>query len=377
MMNQVFGHRSGFTDFNTSEMNRMHGILRSASAQTSGSFGINASFDVNTRKGRDLMHFLSNLDNDDIEKRKTSRIDASAAALVARQAYKFQAIDGTGLGWSSASLAKCLISLTKLYDEHHLKFKVDSFYPLRLVLSNAEGQDKVDLFGGVIMLNPGSTQIQWLDTLMSVSEQSIKQLETNRSTVLEKQTYIQNALNIRLKKGYSCTSREYYDFLNDMSSVMLSMHEEGDTSSSTALTPERIQVVLETAQACRRVTLTNSGEIRVSTGMTIDSIISSIRSRRQEAREKVDEEALKKKRAKELVAMIQYDLGMSQIFKARLSTITSDQYLSSLTALLNLPYETKTELKERVAGNNLGITGSGRSCHLGDDGSIIIPFDWR
>ena len=149
-----------------------------------------SSFDA--QRGRDLMYFVRNLNTHDIKTRKASRLDANSAALVVRQLYKFQATDGTGLGWSSASLAKCLRSLAKLYDEHHKKFQIKSFYPLRLILTNDEHQEKIDQYGGTLSLNPGSTQIQWLDVLMDVSEASIRQLKINRDNLHRNQEFVQN-----------------------------------------------------------------------------------------------------------------------------------------------------------------------------------------
>jgi hypothetical protein len=381
VQDSVFDHTveggSFFTNHNNMEMNRMQSILRSAAAKENQDGRINNIFDVNTRKGRDLTNFLENLDVDEIERRKASRIDASAAALVARQLFKFQSIDGTGLGWSSESLAKCLTSLTKLYDEHHSKFKIDTFYPFRLILSNDESQEKVDLFGGTIMLNPGSTEVQNLETLMSVNDISVKELVINRNNLAICQDAVQNALNIKIKKGYSCSSREYYEYMVELSDFLHTYTMEKEDVLSHAVALGRIQVVVETAYVCRRATVNNLGEIRVSVGMTSEAIVSSIRSCRQEAHKKVDEEDRKKTRGKELAKMVQYNLGASRIFKGRIS-VSSDQYLSSLTALLNLPEEEVTfQAKQYTEGNNIGIIGSGRSCHLGDDGSILIPCDWR
>lgn len=358
-------------DFNTSEISTSRSILRSTMRHGTGDFRIHSSFDA--KRGRDLMHFLSHLNADEAKSRKASRLDASSAALVVRQLYKFQAIDGTGLGWSSASLAKCLMSLTKLFDEHHHKLKVKSFYPLRLFLTNDEFQDQLDLFGGAISLNPGSTQIQWLEIMMTISDESIKQLELNRGILHDNQLHVQNALNVRIRKGFSCTSREYFDFLQDMSTQPI-LHEESNTSSS-AIAPERVQIIVESAQASRRATVTNNGEIRVSSGMNFDSIMSSVRKLRGKAWHQRIEEDHKQSQSKDLAALLQYELG-SKVFKSRLH-ITSEQYLSCLNALLVLPEETKAEIKKYLAGNNLGITGMGRSCHLGDDGSILIPCDWR
>ena len=358
------------------EMNRFHSNFRPATANEFQDGRINNVFDVNTRKGRDFMNFLQNLDIKEIERRKARRIDASAAALVARQLYKFQSIDGTGLGWSSDSLAKFLTMLSKLYDEHHSKFKIDSFYPFRLILSNDEFQEKVDVFGGTIMLNPGSTHVQNLESLMSINESSLKTLEMNRNILLNCQDAVQNALDIKIKKGHSCPAREYHEFMTELSSFLDSYSMEEDDTTGNAVALKRIQVIVETAYACRRASVTNLGEIRLSKGITHESILKSIRSLRRDARKKVDEEDRKAKRGKELASLVQYNLGASRIFKGRIS-VTSDQYLDSLTALLNLPEDISFQAKQCVEGNTIGITGSGRSCHLGDDGSILIPHDWK
>lgn len=71
---------------------------------------------------------------DDIKERQLNRIDATAAAYVARQLYKFKSIDGTRLGWSSKSMAICLQRLAALHDEHIGKFQTNSFYPFRLII---------------------------------------------------------------------------------------------------------------------------------------------------------------------------------------------------------------------------------------------------
>ena len=301
--------------------------------------------------------------------------------MAARQLYKFQSIDGTGLGWSSASLAKCLMSLTKLFDDHHHKFQVESFYPLRLVLTNDEFQQQLDLYGGVISLNPGSTTLQWLEVLMGITEESIHQLEHNRAALHEYQIHVQDAMNVKIRKGYSCTSREYFEFLQCLSDQSWLEDLNGDagevssSSATTAIAPERVQLVVESPQASRRATVTNHGEIRVSAGMTLDSIIASVTKLRAKAWHQRHEEDLRQSQCKELAALLQYNIG-SKVFKSRLN-VSSEQYLNCLSALLALSQETKAKMKTCLAGNSLGITGRGRSCHVGDDGSILIPCDWR
>ena len=128
---------------------------------------------------RDVLHFLqNNLDIDHIKQRKLERLNANAAALVARRAFQFLAIDGTGLKWSSASLAICLSRLTSLHEEHQSKLR-KSFYPFRIILSSDEFLRKIDVYGGTIRLNPAATSLQWLGTLSLVDDATIHLLKKN------------------------------------------------------------------------------------------------------------------------------------------------------------------------------------------------------
>lgn len=371
--------KKGMKNYHNEELSRVYNSSFWAATKDSPTNDgiVNETFDINSSRGRDFLHFVTNLDTKEIEQRKAERIDASAAALVARQAYKFQSIDGTKLGWSSSSLAKCLKTLTKVYDEHCDKFKVESFYPLQLILSNDEFQNKVDLYGGKIMLNPGSTQIQWLETLMGVTEEQIKMLENNRSSLHDNTLIVQNALNVILRKGYSCTSEEYSSLMKEFANLLT--HQQNDVnelSHENALALDRVGIVVETHQACRRPVVTRAGEIRISASMSPDTILSSISKLRNEAWQNLSQEREKRKQAKELILMLKNEFGLIKVSKTQLSTVTSDQYLQSLASLLRITSETKQQIKEPLAGNSLNITSRGRGCHLGDDGTIQIPYDY-
>jgi hypothetical protein len=181
---------------------------------TPSSSKIDHQFDVNTTRGRDLWGFLGCLDFNEIQNRRASRIDAAAAALVARRLYSFQAIDGIGMGWSSASFAILLKSLIKLHEEHSARFHVDSFYPLRLVFSNEEFHKSLDLFSGHIYINPALTPLQWLESLQEVTTDSLEDFRQNRLRMQERQGLVQNSLGVKMKKGHSCSSEEYHMFLD-------------------------------------------------------------------------------------------------------------------------------------------------------------------
>eukprot|EP00536_Pseudo-nitzschia_multiseries_P007215 jgi/Psemu1/195079/e_gw1.166.46.1 len=83
---------------------------------------IDHRYDVNSNQGRDLQRFLSSVTPNQIEERRAYRMDATAAALVARRLFSFQSIDGVHLGWSSKSFAGLLSSLIRLHEEHHHRF---------------------------------------------------------------------------------------------------------------------------------------------------------------------------------------------------------------------------------------------------------------
>mmetsp|Transcript_12512 Transcript_12512/g.27744 ORF Transcript_12512/g.27744 Transcript_12512/m.27744 type:complete len:537 (+) Transcript_12512:145-1755(+) len=370
------------TGSSASEFSRMHGIIWAASRPKDNKVRpqeIDHRFDVNAKRGRDLFGFLRSLSLNDIEERKASRIDASAAALVARRSFGFQAIDGTGMGWSSASLAILLSSLTALHDEHKTALHVNSFYPMRLVISyDDDSISNVDLHGGVIRLHPAATPVQWLEILKNVTQESLAELERNQAKLKINTQKVQDALNIKLKKGKTCSSPEYHGFVQRLAEWldgMGSLVQDGEVHSD-AIALARLVLVVEADQACRRAKINNDGTIRVGAGMSGDSVYSSISRCSQDARIKVEYRKKEVERAKEIISRTQNQLGLSRVYHEAKSTVTLQQVIDCLMRLM------KSEVMERretmkLAGQSLGITGSGHFCHLSDDGSVVIPWDWR
>ena len=338
--------------------------------------GINHIYDINTNRGRDFIYFIKNIDKQEIEHRKADRIDASAAALVARQAFKFKSIDGTGLGWSSASLAKCLKTLTKVYDEHTSKFRVNSFYPLQLILSNDEFHKKLDLFGGRLMLNPGSTPNQWLETLITVTEDNLHILKKNREELEKNLLIVQNGLNVKIRKGFSCLSGDYFYFLKRMAEQIIQLQSglNHAQSLSKSLALNRIGLVVEADQACRRPIVTHNGEVMISSRTEYHVISSSLVRLRSDALQNVNKETEKKCHMKEIENILKYQYGFTKVYKHRFSKISSDEYIHALSKLLKS--ERVKEIKQDMAGNSIGIIGGGH-CRLADDGSFLIPWDWH
>lgn len=360
----------------------MHGIIR-ASARRNGAaatpYGVDTQFDVNTYRGRDLLGFLKTMDPKQIEERKASRVDATAAALVVRRAFQFQSVDGTRMGWSSASLARCLISLMALYEEHHLKFNVPSFYPLRLVISADEFLDPIDVYGGILRLNTASTTLQWLETIRLVTPDKLQEYRLNQTKLQEFSRVAQGLLGVKLKKGLSCSSEEYHDFLAMLVASISSRPEQPDGAMVTlnALVLERIIVTVESSHACRRGLVNRDGSIRVGAGMLGENILSAISRLTKEARTRLLKEREKRDCYRQSMTQVQCEFGLERVYRAGMVAVTADQLLDCLTRLLASENEKREEMKYYLAGNSLGIAGAGQFCHFGDDGSVVIPWDWR
>jgi len=330
---------------------------------------------------RNFIHFLTNLDYDHIKQRKLDRINATAAVLVARRAFQFSAIDGTGLGWSSASLSITISRLTDLHEEHHAKLGVTSFYPFRLVLTSDEFQSRVDLFGGVVRLNPAATVVQWLGILMDVDAESVTIVKENQRLLKRYGKIVDDALGLRVVKGYTCESEEYYRCMerlameisrrwNDSRTCGGGVREEGNNNALLAVSNEA-RVVIESEQACRRGKLRKDGTFEVGSGMDLQMIRKTIGDFAVRSNECILIESEKRARCQEVVHRFMYEFGVQRVHKIS-SLVASDEMSDCLSMLLHKD-EDEREIFRCLAGQSIGIAGSGQLCHLGDDGSIIIP----
>jgi hypothetical protein len=347
---------------------KMHGMVWA----TNGGSGktIDHQFDVHTIKGRDLWSFLKSTDKKEIEERRASRMDASAAALVARRLYSFQAIDGVRMGWSSASFAILLKSLTRLHEEHNSRFHVDSFYPLRLVFSPDDFRSALDLHGGNIFLSPSATQLQWLEAFQEVTEAKLEEFQQNRLLLNERTSLLQNELGVKVKKGHSCSSVEYHTFMERISEHLPSSRQDDENDDAKSLEAERLRVVVESPVAYRRARVTNEG-IRVHSEMSELELTNAVSRLSLSARDRWIQEQEDQRRRKEAVAQIQWALGLQKVYHT--GVVRHNEFLGSLSRMM----EQSTKLRTRLSGYSLGISGSGQFCHLGDDGSLIIPHNWK
>lgn len=335
---------------------------------TCAATGIDHQYDVHWNQGRDLRRFLSTLDSNEISVRKASRMDVTAAASVVRRDYQFSAVDGTGLGWSSASLATLLRTLVDLYQEHSHKFHVTSFYPLRLVWSSED--QPLDLHGGNLFLNPAATPIQWLDHLLSVTPEALAFQNELRVRLAEACQQVNSFLGVTFQKGHSCSSREYYELMDRLAhSVPIPMSCDPDNH---AITLERIHVMVESPQACRRAILTKEGHIRVGSSMASEAIFSAVSTLQPKARDKLSQSRIEKTKAQVTSQQMKSELGLQRVHYSKI--VNEEQFVGALVRLLQL--EEQDDLKRKLAGNSLGIVGTGQFCHLGDDGSLMVPWDW-
>ena len=337
-------------------------------APESSTTSIDPRYDIHSIRGRDLRAFLGQMDMNKVQMRRSHRFDVTAAALIVRQRFGFSAVDGTGLGWSSQSFAILLRSLSSFHQEHREKL-ISTFYPFRLVWSSEDRDDPLDVFGGILYLDPASTPIQWLNHLLQVNENRIDDHKQHQQALIKNTTVVASHLGVQLVKGLSCPSKDYHDLVRRMAEFL----GEPPNSSSGAVALERIQVTAESPQACRRTVVTKEGTIRVGASMPTDSILSGISRLAPDARKRRTEMQLARDTSKATVERINSELGLERVFPVK--PLQMEDMTEPLIRLLQ--HEDRDFLRQSFAGNALAIASPGQFCHLGDDGSFVIPLDWH
>jgi uncharacterized protein YejL (UPF0352 family) len=386
-----------------------------SSSSSSSSSLIDRRYEVNSLQGRNLVSFLSDRTPDalrqEIRRRKQCRVHAQASAAEVRKRYEFLLVDATSLRWSSESVAVLLNKLLALHDEHQAKLKAKSMYPIQLQLTtaslSADGTPVLDVHGGVLRLHPAATPLQWLESLQLVTDERLQQIRRHQRRLRQHTEALSSALGgVKLIKGHSCSSREYHAFVENLYESLV---EDATTkaSSSTAsesraieaacsaLALEPVVVTVEASQAVRTAKVTPEGHVRVQTGMAPAVAASAIRALAPEARAARHAVAARNESCARVVAQLQYRLGLSRVYRAT-ARVPAGAYLKALSRLLNLAVaansptasarataeesshnDVRLLLQRTMAGNSIGIAASGHFCHLGDDGSFVIPHDWR
>jgi hypothetical protein len=108
----------------------------------------------------------------------------------------------------------------------------------------------------------------------------------------------------------------------------------------------------------------------------LSSILACLEKYRQVAQVKRNEQVQREEEFKEHVQLLKVHYGLTRVFKVAPSLVTMDQLINATRRFLDMDESRRNMYRSHLAGQSLGITGSGPSCHLGDDGSIIIPWDW-
>jgi hypothetical protein len=330
---------------------------------------------------RNLLYFITKNINllDDIKQRKLSRINANAAALVTRRIYKFSAIDGTKLKWSSASLVICLRRLIALHEEHGSKLHVKSFYPFRLVFSSDEYHNNINLYAGTIKLNPAATSLQWLGVLTTITEDSIRTLQEKQSILKHNMLDVEQALRVRLVQGHTCASEDYYHYIEqlatDIRQSSIATNEIMDRSKNSKLIRSNtsITLVIESNHECRHGTLRKDGRLVIGTMVKLHEVQCTINKYASRSNDYIHIENEKQLLFQQLVHRVMYDYGVSKINKVSSTVITIDDMCSCLVTLLCKEEDEKIVLRKYLTGQSIGIAGCGQLCHLGDDGSIVLP----
>jgi len=233
----------------------------------------------------------------------------------------------------------------------------------------------LDVYGGVLRLNPASTRLQWLQTLQLVTNDKLDAIRDNRAALQEAIKSVQGVFGVRLKKGFSCHSQEYFEFVMRLRSVHDAVSlAEGTEINSLILEP--ITVTVETPQACRRPIITAEGSIRLATSMSAGEVAQAVDRLGQQARKTSVAYQEDRDRCKKAIHQIQWELGLERVYRTK--TVKISEFLGCLSRILLVSEaEQKHKLKSGLSGNSLGVTSSGHFCHLADDGSVVIPFDWQ
>ena len=364
-------------------------------------------YNIKSNQGRSLFHFVQHdMDHEEVTNRKMARTEAQSAALAVRRLYKFQAVDATSLGWSSGSVAVLLNRLVALHEEHNLQFKVDSFYPLRLVFSpfdeveerrygglsntgdeisnqsSSRNFSALDLHGGTLKLHPASTPLQWLDHVREVTPERLELVKQIRQELELYKGLLKSRHNLSLVKGFSCSSEDYFHALRQLCLMGDDRTVSTNSNTSYELVTEPLVVKVESSLACHRrePTVTKEGSIRLSREMCqSDCLLDSIAHLAVKARQKRAEYEEEKRNCLKVAKDIQWQLGLPrQVFKY--GVIQQNDFLESLCRMKELigavEEKEREQLKLALGGSAMGITGSGHFCHLSDDGSLIVPHDW-
>ena len=127
---------------------------------------------------------------------------------------------------------------------------------------------------------------------------------------------------------------------------------------------------------CRsRPSITAGGEIQVGSSMSTARILEAISDLETQAREKTAEEQKFAGWSKDLVVQVQKMLGVQRVYRSSKS-VRSEEFCDCLVRLLRRSAEEDDSLGALMSGHSLGIAATNHSCHIADDGSLVIPHNF-
>ena len=286
--------------------------------------------------------------------------------------FQFQAVDATTLGWSSASVTVLFQRLLDLHAEHGHQLQVDSYHPLRVLFTYDDDQDTVDPYGGILRLNPASTPLQMLAQLQLVTPHVLQDIRQRRENVTQMQKALQAAWGVKWKKGFSCSSRDFYYFLVRLTESL--PDTPSHDGSEALIVSDQLVVTVESPLICRRPVTTRDGAIRLGAAMLESQVRLAIDKLRPVAAQKMAETHAERQLCRDLAQQATWALGLSRLdYRSAGLLLDPTHVRESLTRLVR----EAGRFKNGLAGHAVGIVGSGHFCHLGDDGTVQIPYDWQ
>jgi hypothetical protein len=324
---------------------------------------------------RMLNEFLSTVQMSTIAERKQSRLEAHAVAASVRNAYGFLAVDATRIGWSSQSVVILLRRLLSVQAEFASTVR-PSYYPWKLVFSSSVCEEgAIDLHGAMLLLNPAGTNVQWLCGLELVNgstNQAMLQIREEMDIFVKR---LQSTWSVRLRKGFTCTSRAYYGALKRLCDEVTALFPDSncvvvDRSSTTSLpSVEDVDVVIEDYTVCSRPQVTKSGSIMLGTRVTAVECKGAVETLSLEANRRgqlfKEEKALSRQAARQA----QQCLGLERVFFDD-RTLSPHDFRQSLGRLVAKSDE------YNMVGHLLEIVATDHFCHIADDGALVIPHNW-
>jgi hypothetical protein len=92
----------------------------------------------------------------------------------------------------------------------------------------------LDVYGGVLRLHPACTPLEWLESLNLVTPATLQLVQYHRALAAEQTKAVTAMLSIKIRKGHSCSSLNYHDFLQRLAPKTIIQQQQTTSSTSTS-----------------------------------------------------------------------------------------------------------------------------------------------